>query len=169
MPRAQIHRQVLRQVNRRRLGRGVSERRLVAQTTDADARDTGRDDHPAGIAQRGLFLQQRREEPDGGEDALDVQVHDLGEGTVRVGVEFLAPGGACVGEQDVDVVGRLGHLGDQPLDLGDFGAVGGYRDGAGRGVLVGEGIESSAGGLASGGFAGGYVDFEAASLKEPGG
>lgn len=55
-----------------------------------------------------------------------------------MGVELLAPGGAGVGEQDVDVVGGLGDLGHQPLDLGELGAVGGDGDGFCAGPLVGQ-------------------------------
>ena len=83
-------------------------------------------------------------------------------------VEGLAPGRAGVGEQDVDVPGRLADLGDEPLDLGGLGGVGGDGDGLGAGALVGEGVEGGASGGAGVGFAGGDVDFRAAGLEESG-
>ena len=41
-----------------------------------------------------------------------VQVHYFCECAVGMGVEFLAPGSARVGEQDIYVVGRLADFGD---------------------------------------------------------
>lgn len=85
-----------------------------------------------------------------------------------MGVELLAPGGARVREEDVDVVGGLGDFGHEPLDFGHFGAVGGDRDGFRSGCEVRERIEGRAGGFASGGFAGGDVDAVGAGLEEAG-
>jgi hypothetical protein len=46
------------------------------------------------------------------EDALDVQVHHLVEGTLGSLVEGRSPRRARVGEQDVDMIGVLADLGD---------------------------------------------------------
>jgi len=85
------------------------------------------------------------------EDTLHVQVHDFVESVLRGRVEGCAPRGSGIGEQDVDVVGVLGHFGDQAFDFGRFGDV--CWDGDG---FAGERkrIESGAGFFAGGGFAG---------------
>lgn len=85
-----------------------------------------------------------------------------------MGVEGLAPGGAGVGEQDVDVVGVLLDLGDEPVDLGHLGAVGGDGDGDCSGAAVGQLVEGCAGLVAGFGFAGGDEDFGTAGLEEAG-
>lgn len=86
-----------------------------------------------------------------------------------MGFELLAPSGAGVREQDVDVIGALAHLGHQLLDLGELGAVGGDGDGFCAGPFVGQGVEGGAGFLARRRFAAGYVDFRTAGLEEAGG
>ena len=85
-----------------------------------------------------------------------------------MGVEFLAPGSACVCEEDVDVRGVFAGFGDEVLDAGDFGDVCGNGDRAGVGRKVGEGVEGCAGFVAGGGFAGGYYYKGAACLEETG-
>lgn len=79
---------------------------------------------------------------------------------------MLAPCGAGVGEQDVDVCACLMDFGNEPLDLGDFGAVGWDGDCAGIRAQVREGVEGGGGFGAGGGFARGDVDFGAACLEE---
>ncbi len=86
-----------------------------------------------------------------------------------MGFEFLAPGGARVGEEDVDVGGCFGHFGSEALDFGDFGGVGRDGDGGCAGAFVLEGIEGSDCFFAGRGFARGYVDFATAGLEETGG
>lgn len=85
-----------------------------------------------------------------------------------MGVEFLAPGGTGIGEEDVDVVGCFRHFCQQMFYSLDLGGVG--RDGNGLGArsLVREGIESGAGFFAGFGLAGGDVDLGAAGLEEAG-
>ena len=62
------------------------------------------------------------------EDALHVQVHDLVEGVLRSRVEGCAPRCTGVREQDVDMVGVLGHLSDQAFDFRWFGDIGWDRN-----------------------------------------
>lgn len=81
-------------------------------------------------------------------------------------VELLAPSGAGVREQDVDVLGAPAHLGHQLLDLGELGAVSRDRDGFGAGPFVGQGVEGGAGFVARRRLAAGYVDFRTAGLEE---
>lgn len=97
---------------------------------------------------------------------LHIQIHHLTPHLLRVRVELLAPGGAGVGEQDVDMVGSLAHFVDEPVQLVHARDIGGDGDGARRGALVGEGVEGVDGLVAGGGFAGGDVDFGAAGLEE---
>jgi hypothetical protein len=73
-------------------------------------------------------------------------------------VEGGPPGGSSIGKEYVNVIGRLGYLSCEPLNLGDFGGVGRDRDGNGAGPLVREGIESGDGFFAGFGFARGDVD-----------
>lgn len=73
-----------------------------------------------------------------------------------MGVEFLAPRGARVGEQDVHVLGVLGYLSHEVFHAFEGGAVGGDRDRRlGPGVNPGEGVEDLDGFCAGGGFPGG--------------
>jgi hypothetical protein len=95
--------------------------------------------------------------------ALHVQLHDLGEGLGRVLIEALAPGGAGIGEQNIDMVGVLADLGDESLDLTVLGEI------CGNGVCLaagGEGVQGVNGFLAGFGLAGGDEDFGASSLEE---
>lgn len=129
-------------------------RALLAERAHAQARDTRRDEHAARVVQRGVLLQQRREDAHRVEDAADVEVHDLGKGLVRVRVKRLAPGGARVGEEDVDAVRVLAHRGQQRVDAVHGGRVGRHGDCLGAGAAAGQGIEHLAGLFAGGGLAG---------------
>lgn len=114
---------------------------LLAQSPNSQPGNGSGDDHPRRIIQRGPLLQQRSKLADEIEHAADVQVHHLGKGTVGVGVELLAPRGAGVGEEDVDMAGLLGHFCDEVLDPFERGAVGGDGDCAlGGRVHAGEGV-----------------------------
>ncbi len=97
---------------------------------------------------------------------LHVQIHHLTPHLLRVRVELLAPGGAGIGEQDVDMVGSLAHLVDEPVQLVHARDIGGDGDGPRRGALVGEGVEGVDGLVAGAGLARGDVDFGAAGLEE---
>lgn len=164
--RAQLHRQVPPQVQHRRLARAVPVRALLAQRAHAQPRHARRDDHPARVVDARALLQQRRELADQVEHAAHVEVHDLGEGAVRVRVEGLAPRGARIGEEDVDVVRLARDEGQQVLDALERGRVGGDRDGAGARAEVGQRVEGGAGRVAGRGFAGGDEDFGGAGLEE---
>lgn len=164
--RPQLERQVAPQVDGRRLAGAVPERGLPAQGADAHAGHRRRDDHPAGVVDAAPPLQQRREQPDGVEHGPHVQVEHLGDGRVRVRVEGLAPRGARVGQQDVDVVRVLLHRVDEVLHAFYPGRVGGHRDGDRARLQAGQGVEGFAGGLAGRGLAGGDEDFGAACLEE---
>lgn len=166
MPRAQLHRQVSSQMNNRRLGRTVPIRPLLTNGPNAQPGHRRSDDHPARLLERSPLLQEGRKLADGVEHAPHVQVHDLGEGRVRVLVEGGAPGGARVGEQDVDVVGVLADFGHEVLHAGDGGGVGGDGDGARAGGQAGQGVEGLDGRVAGRGFAGGDEDFGGARLEE---
>lgn len=64
------------------------------------------------------------------------------------------------------MVGRVTNLGNKPLDIAHFGAVGWHRDGFGTGSFIGKCIECFAGFGAGRSFAGGDVDFGASGLQE---
>ena len=81
-------------------------------------------------------------------------------------IELLPPRRPRIREQDIDMVSRLRDFLHKPLDIGHLRAVGRNGDGNGTGAFVWKCIEGGAGLLAGGGFAGGDVDFGAASLKE---
>lgn len=123
---AELEGQVAAEVEDGSLGGRVAVGAVAAQGADAEAGDRGGDDDARGVADGAALLQQGRELADGVEDAADVEVHDLGERLVRVLVKGRAPGGAGVGEEDVDVVGVLAHLGEQVLDAGEVRRVGGH-------------------------------------------
>lgn len=168
MARPQLKREIPTQRNNSRLARAIAKRSLRPRSADAQARDARRDNNAARVLDGSALLEERRELLYAQEDALDVQVHDLLERGVGVRVEGLAPGGARVREQDVDVRGVLGDLGDEGLDAGEGAAVGGDGDGAGAGLEVGEGVELGDGGVAGFGFARGDEYFGAAGLEETG-
>ena len=81
-------------------------------------------------------------------------------------IEFLTPRRSCVREQDIDMISRLRHFRHETLDIGNLSAVGGNRYCARTRPLVGQSVQSGAGGVARGGFAGGYVDFGTACLHK---
>lgn len=167
MPRPELDGEVAPEVYRCGLGRRIPERGLLAEGADAQARRAGRDDDARGVIEAGPLLQERRELLHRHEHRLDVEVHDLGEGRLGMGLEPFAPCRAGVGEQDVDVVRVLQHLGHERLDAGKGGAVGGCRDGTGAGLQVRELVELRHGGLAGLCLSGRDKDFGAAGLKEP--
>lgn len=63
----------------------------------------------------GPCRQQGSEFLDGVEDALHIQVHDLAKLVLWVGIKFLPPCCTGVGEEDVEMGGGLGDLGDEPV------------------------------------------------------
>lgn len=166
MPRAQLDGQVAPQVNDAGLAGRVAKGAVLAQAADAEPGDAGGDEHAAGVVEGGARLQQRRKEAHGVEDGLDIQVEDFAKGAVWVGVEGLAPGGAGVGEQDVDVGRVLPHAVDEGLHALDGGAVGRYGDGLRAGRQARQAVERLHGFLAGGGFARRDEDFGAACLEE---
>lgn len=97
------------------------------------------------------------------EDTLHVQVHDLVEGVLRGRVERCAPRSTGVREQDVDVVGVLGHFSNQAFDLRWFGDIGWHGNGF---AWERKRIEGGACFFAGGGFAGCDEDFRGAGLDE---
>ena len=165
-PRTQLHGQVIAQMYGRRFGGRVAVRGVLAEVSDTDPRDGGRDDDAGGVGDGAAFREQRREFLDRVEDGFYVQVHDLAKGGVRVGFEGRTPGGAGVGEEDVDVVGVFRDEGGESLDFGYFGEVSGDGDGFCAGALVGEGVEGCDGFVAGFGFARGDVDLGAAGLHQ---
>ena len=165
-PRPELDGEVLGEVDGGGLAGAVAVGGLGAEGADAEAGDGGGDEDARGVVDGRVLLEQRLELLHRVEDALDVQVHHLGEGGFWVRLEGFAPGGARIGEEDVDVGGGLGDFGDEAFDLGELRAVGGDGVGAGVGGFVGEGIEGGGRGFAGGGFAGGDVDFGAAGLEE---
>lgn len=98
------------------------------------------------------------------EHALHVQIHDLIPTILLVYfLEFAAPGRARVREKNVNVVGVLFNFLDQSLDLRDFGAIGGDRDGF---AFAWQSIESCDSIVACAGFAGCDEDLGTACLEE---
>jgi hypothetical protein len=62
---------------------------------------------------------------DGVEHALDIQIHDLGKGLIRMGVEFLSPCSSGVGKQYVNMICCFGDFVDKMLNPGELRAIGG--------------------------------------------
>lgn len=81
-------------------------------------------------------------------------------------VKRLAPCGARIGEQDVNMRGVLLDAVDKGLYALNRGAIGRNGDGLRAGREVGEAVERFDGLLAGSGFARGYEDFSAACLEE---
>lgn len=81
-------------------------------------------------------------------------------------IEFLSPRGTRIRKKYVDVIRRLFDLGDQSFDISYLRAICRYRYSLGAWSFVGQRIEGCASLIAGCGFAGGDVDFRAASLKE---
>lgn len=166
MARAQLNSQVTTQMQHSSLASRVPVGSLLTQRADPQTRHTRRDEHTTRVRMLSSLLQQGGENPNGVEDGFDVEVHDLGKGLVWVGVETFTPGGARVGEEDVDLVGVLADGGEERVDTLHVGGVGGDGDGDGAGGAVGEFVEGFAGFFAGGGLAGGDEDHRGASLHE---
>ena len=166
MPGAQLDGEVSTQMQHGRLAGAVSVCPLAAHGSDSQAGHARRDDDPRRVLDGAALLQERQELADSVEDSPDVQVHHLGERTVGVGVDVLAPGRAGVGQQDVDMVGVLLDIGEQLLHAGQVGAVGGDGDGTRTGREVGECVEGLDGGLARRLFAGRDEDSGGAGLEK---
>ena len=166
MAGAQLDGQILGEVDGSGLGGRVRVRGVGAQRADADAGDRGGDDDARRILHRRALAEERREFLDRVEDALDVQVHDLGEGRGRVGFEALAPCCTGIREEDVDVRRLLPDLAGQTLDLRHLRQVGRHGDRDRVGPFVRQRVEGAHGFVARAGFARGDVDFGAAGLEE---
>ncbi|KAI9155232.1 Carnosine N-methyltransferase [Paramyrothecium foliicola] len=165
---AELDGEVAAQVDDGGLAGRVAVGALGAEGADAEAGDAGGDDDARGVLRRGGLLEQGREDADGVEDGLYVEVHDLGKGRVRVRVERLAPRGAGVGEEDVDAVRVLLDLGEEVLDALERRRVGRHGDGDGAGGAVRQGVEGLAGLVAGGGLARRDEDLGGAGLEEAG-
>ena len=152
-----------------RLGSRVAVSTLLEQGSHPTTGYTGGDEHASRVRLCGVLLEHRGEALDGVEDGLDVEVHDLAERRVGVGIKGLAPGGAGVREEDVDRIGVLGYLGDKVIDAIDGSRVGGDGVGLGARLEVGKGIESLDGLVAGGSFAGGDEDFGCTGLENTAG
>ncbi len=166
MPGAQLDGEVSTQMKHRRLAGAVSVCSLAAHGADSQAGHARRDDDPRRVLDGAPLLQERQELADRVEDSSDVQVHHLGERTVGVGVDILAPGRAGVGQEDVDMVGVLLDIGEQLLHAGQVGAVGGDGDGTRTRREVGECVERLDCGLARCLFAGRDEDGGGAGLEK---
>ena len=97
------------------------------------------------------------------EDTLHVQIHDLVEGVLRGRVKRCAPRSTGVREQDVNMVGVLGHFGNQAFNLRRLGDIGWHRNGF---AWERKRIEGGACFLASSSLARCNEDLRGASLDE---
>lgn len=70
------------------------------------------------------------------EHALNVQIHHLGEHLLRVSIELLSPRRTSIGKQNINMIGRLAHLGSKPIQLLDARAVSRHGDGSRAGPLI---------------------------------
>lgn len=171
VPRAQLDGQVLGQMDHGRLRGRVREGGVLAEAADADACGGGCDDDPGGLVLGRFGLEE------GGESAssvyyihrekrgcghlllhqikhtLHVQIHHLGERRLGMRLELFAPGGARVGEEDVNVVRRLAHFGHEAVQLRHLGVVGGDGDGLRAGPFVGQRVQRRHGLVAGFGLA----------------
>jgi len=168
MPWAQLHRQILPQMQYCRLARAIPIRAILTHCTNTNSRHARRDNHPARIRQRRSHSQQAHTLPNQIEHAPHIQVHDLGKRLVRMSIKGGAPGCASIGEQNVYMASMLLHLGDKVLHAGEGSTVRGDGDGNGIKGTVGEGIEDLAGGDAGVGFARGDEDLRGAGLEKAG-
>lgn len=108
---------------------------------------------PRGLEQRGELLRERKH-------ALQVQREQLGPGLVRVAVVGLAPGGARVVDEHVQLGLARRELLGEALAFRERGEVRGQRDGRVR-AHAGQRVELGAGGCAGFGVARGDVDLGA--------
>lgn len=164
--RAQIDGKIAREVHGGRLARAIREGGLLAEGADAQPGHAGRDDDARRVLDGGAPLQQGRELLHAVEDRLDVQVHHLREGRLRVRVERRPPRRARVGEQDVDVRRLRRHRRHERLDPRHGAGVGRGGDGASPRLQPRERVELRGGGVAGRGFARGDEDEGAAGLEE---
>lgn len=107
---AELDGEVAAEVDGGRLAGAVRVRALRAEGADAEPGRRRRDDDARRVVDRGPLLQEGGELLGAEEDGLDVEVHDLLEGGVRVRVEGGAPRRARVREEDVYVGGVLPDL-----------------------------------------------------------
>ena len=98
-------------------------------------------------------------------NAFHVQVHDLPKCLVRMGIELFSPGGARVGEQDIDVVGGFFHLPEQVFHAFNSTAVCRHGDSTCTSALVREVVQSIAGSPTGVSFSRRNVDLGAARLQ----
>lgn len=85
-------------------------RSLLPQRPDAQPGYTRRNYNPRGVINRSPLLQEGGKLPDQIENTPNIQIHDLGEGVVRMGVKLLPPCGTGVGEKNIDMGGLLGYF-----------------------------------------------------------
>ena len=99
------------------------------------------------------------------ENTFHIQVHNLAKCLIRMRIELFSPGGARIGEQDVDVVGSLSHLPEQVFNAFNSAAVSRHGDSTCTSALVREVVQSIAGSLTGLSFSRRNVDFGAAGLQ----
>jgi len=153
-------------MNHSRLAGTVAVGTLLAQAANAKTGYAGRDDDAARILNAGALGQQRGKLPHEVEDAAHVEVHDLSEGWVRMGVKLLTPCRARVGHQDVNMVGVRRYLRQQVLDALERATVRGNGDGHGAWPKVGKSVEDLYCIVAGGCLSGGDEDLRTAGLEK---
>ena len=102
------------------------------------------------------------------ENTFHVQVHNLAKCLIRMCIEFFSPGGARIGEQDIDMVGSLLHLPEQVFHAFNLAAVCRHRDGTCTSALGREVVQGIAGSLTGLSFSRRNVDSGAAGLQATG-
>lgn len=141
---AQLNGQSLSEVVDSGLGGQVAVNAALCGVADANSGHRAHDDDSRGIGVRSALFEQRGEQLDGGEDALDVELQHLGDGGLGVVLDGSSPCGASVGNENValDIVAHNGSLGllkalEQLLDTGMLADVCGERNGlAGKSLRV---------------------------------
>lgn len=96
---------------------------------------------------------------DGIENALNVEIHHLGEHLLGVGIELLAPSGTGISEENIDVISRLRDFSNQAIEVLHARAICGHGDGLSARPLVGKSIQGCDGFIAGSLLAGCDVDF----------
>lgn len=81
-------------------------------------------------------------------------------------IELLAPCGARIRQQNINMVCRFLDFLDESVELRHAAVVGGNGDGDRAGAFVREGVQCADGLIAGGGLAGRDVDFGATGLEE---